>query len=359
MGLQFMRRIPCWASKTFSLDRNQVSSDRQRGSVALFFLLFLIPLLMFGALAIDVAWVVVVGNQLQNAADAAALAGARVLTSSATTLNWSQAAAAANQAVVLNGAAGAQLSTGTVTAGYWNLTRTPYGMQATTITPGTYDVPAVQVTVSRTAKVNGGNIPLLLGGLLGISSTPGSATAVAVVTSPGSIGAGGVFPIALDQCVFNQYWNSAANQPLYYPLTNIPYELVITNGQVYGTSCTAGTWTSFLNNSSDVPTIAGLMQSGNPTQLNIGDSIYLSPGAKTALYSSVPVGATVLMPVVTNSASSSHVPIVAFAPFAIDASVGGSGKYIMGHFVTGYKITATASGAGPNYGAYGTPKLAL
>lgn len=65
------------------------------------------------------------------------------------------------------------------------------------------------------------------------------------------------------------------------------------------------------------------------------------------------------MPVVTNSASSSYVPIVAFARFAIDASVGGSDKYGMGHFVTGYKITATASGAGPNYGAYGTPKLAL
>ncbi|WP_175951737.1 TadG family pilus assembly protein [Burkholderia sp. BCC0405] len=353
-----MQCVPYWASKTLDLNRNPVSSERERGSVALFFLLFLIPLLMFGALAIDVAWVAVVTNQLQNAADAAALAGARSLMSGAT-LNWSQAVTAANQAVALNTAAGAQLSTGTVTAGYWNLTQTPYGMQATTITLGTYDVPAVQVTVSRKANVNGGNIPLLLGGLLGISSTPGSATAVAVVTSPAAIGAGGVFPIALDQCIFNQYWNSATNEPLYYPLTNIPYELTITNGQVYGSSCIAGTWTSFLVNASDVPTLTGLMQTGNPTQLSIGNSIYLAPGAKTALYGSVPVGATVLMPVVTNSSSSSYVPIVAFAPFAIDASVGGSGKYIMGHFVTGYRIPATVSGAGPNYGAYGAPKLAF
>ncbi len=354
-----MRRVPCGASNTLDLNQNPVSSERECGSVALFFLLFLIPLLMFGALAVDVAWVAVVSNQLQNAADAAALAGARSLASGGASLNWSQAATAANQAVALNTAAGVQLSTGTVTAGYWNLTRTPYGMQATTITPGTYDAPAVQVTVSRKANVNGGNIPLLLGGLLGISSTPGSATAVAVVTSPGAIGAGGVFPIALDQCIFNQYWNSATNEPLYYPLTNIPYELIITNGQVYGSSCTAGTWTSFLVNANDVPTLAGLMQTGNPTQLSIGNSVYLAPGAKTALYGSVPVGATVLMPVVTNSSSSSYVPIVAFAPFAIDASVGGSGKYIMGHFVTGYRISATVSGAGPNYGAYGAPKLAF
>lgn len=63
--------------------------------------------------------------------------------------------------------------------------------------------------------------------------------------------------------------------------------------------------------------------------------------------------------VVTNSSSSSYVPIVAFAPFAIDVSVGGDGKYITGHFVTGYKISTTVSGTGPNYGADGVPKLAI
>ncbi|WP_415868737.1 TadG family pilus assembly protein [Burkholderia ubonensis] len=334
--------------------------ERECGSVVLFFLLFLIPLLMFGALAIDVAWVGTVRNQLQNAADAAALAGASALTSpGGTTLNWSQASTAAQNAVALNSAAGTRLSTGTITAGYWNLTRSPYGMQATTITPGTYDAPGVQVTVSRTASVNGGNIPLLLGNLLGVSSMPGSATAVAVVTSPGSIGAGGVFPVALDQCVYNQYWNSVTGQPLLNPLTNLPYELLITDGQTYGSSCSAGTWTSFLVDANDVPTLKGLMQTGNPTQLSIGESIYLVPGSKTTLYSSVPVGTTVVMPVVTQSSTQTYVAIVAFAAFAIDASVGGSGKYIMGHFVAGYKVSAAVSGAGPNYGVYGAPKLAL
>ncbi|MCS6498393.1 pilus assembly protein TadG-related protein, partial [Burkholderia thailandensis] len=50
----------------------RIVGGRQRGSIALFFLLFLIPLLSFGALAIDVAWVAIARNQLQNAADAAA-----------------------------------------------------------------------------------------------------------------------------------------------------------------------------------------------------------------------------------------------------------------------------------------------
>lgn len=333
---------------------------QQNGSVALFFLMFLIPLLCFGALAIDVAWVTVVKNELQTAADAAALAGAAKLTSSgSTSLNWTQAAAAANSAVSLNRAAGASLSTGNVTTGYWNLARTPSVMQATTITPGTYDAPGIQVTVSRTTNVNGGQIPLLLAGLLGIPGASGSATAVAVVSSPGAIGAGGVFPVAVDQCVLSLYWNASTNLPLLDPLTNLPYELLITNGQMFGASCPTGAWTSFLTSANDVPTIAGLMQTGNPTQLSIGESIYLAPGAKTALYGSVPVGTTVLLPVVTQSATSSYVPIVGFAAFQIDASVGGSGKYIMGHFAAGYRPTVPVGGTGPNYGVYSPPKLAL
>ncbi|MGF6547378.1 hypothetical protein QFZ96_002449 [Paraburkholderia youngii] len=68
------------------------------------------------------------------------------------------------------------------------------------------------------------------------------------------------------------------------------------------------------------------MSSGNPTGLNIGDSVWLVPGSKTTLYSSVPVNVDVLLPVVQTLASSTEA-IVGFAAFHIDASVGGSGKY--------------------------------
>lgn len=60
----------------------------------------------------------------------------------------------------------------------------------------------------------------------------GNATAVAVVSSPGVIGAGGVFPVAVDQCVLNLYWNPLTNRPLIDPLTSLPYEVLLTNGQV-------------------------------------------------------------------------------------------------------------------------------
>ncbi|RQR66649.1 pilus assembly protein TadE [Burkholderia sp. Bp9126] len=338
----------------------RIGPARQRGSIALFFLLFLIPLLSFGALAIDVAWVAIARNQLQNAADAAALAGADAMMSpSGGALNWSQAASAANGVIAQNSAAGTALASGTVATGYWNMTRSPAGMQATTITPGSYDVPAVQVTVSRAPGVNGGSIPLLLGGLLGIPGASGSATAVAVLAAPGGVAAGGLFPIAIDQCVYNQYWNAATNQPLINPLTNQPYEFSITNGQTYGATCMGGQWTSFQSTATDTTTMGGLMVSGNPTTLNIGDSIYLATGVKATLYTSVPVGATVVLPVVTQTASTTYVPIVAFAAFHIDVSLGGTYKYVQGHFVAGVKLTGVATGVGPYYGVYVPPRLAM
>ncbi|RKP52300.1 TadG family pilus assembly protein [Trinickia fusca] len=336
-----------------------IAKARQDGSVVLFFLLFLIPLLAFGAFAIDIARIAVARNELQNAADAAALAGAGSLMASASSgPNWSQAQTAATSAIALNAADGKKFSTGTIGTGYWNLTGTPAGMEASTITPGTYDAPAVQVTITRATNVNGGPIPLLLAGVMNIASVSGSATAVAVVTSPGTIGAGGLFPVALDQCVYNQYWDSTHNTPKIDPTTGAPYELQISNSKTYGSSCSAGQWTSFLTNASDVPTLQALMSSGNPTAVNIGDSIYLQPGSKTALYGSVPTATTVLMPVTTQTLNGTYESVVAFAPFYIDASVGGSGKYIQGHFVAGYQVPVPTGGAGPNYGAYSAPQLA-
>jgi hypothetical protein len=59
------------------------------------------------------------------------------------------------------------------------------------------------MTVSR-SRISGGVAP---GGQLpppfsckNLPSTPSSATAVAVAAAPSVVGAGGVFPVAIDQC---------------------------------------------------------------------------------------------------------------------------------------------------------------
>jgi Flp pilus assembly protein TadG len=335
------------------------SPRRQRGSVPLWFLLTVPVLLTFGAFAVDMPRVATARNELQNAADAAALAGASKLLASGGAPDWPDAASATTGAVSLNKSDGVALTAASVQTGYWNLTGSPPTLEAQTITPGTYDVPAVQVTVTRDAGQNGGAVSLLMGGFLDYLSTPASATAVAVAAAPSTIGAGGLFPMVIDQCVLNQYWNAQTNEPMIDPTTGQPYEFQIGNGQTYGGTCEAGQWTSFLINANDVPTVRGLIDSGNPGPISIGDNIWIEPGVKTTIYSSVPVGATIVVPVAAQIDTHSYVPVVAFAAFHVDGSYGESQKYIQGHFVGGYRIPVQAWGIGPDYGAYVAPRLAL
>lgn len=335
------------------------SLRRQRGSVPLWFLLTVTILLTFGAFAVDLPRVTTVRNELQNAADAAALAGASKLLSGSSGPDWADAASATSAAVSLNASDGTKLSAGSVQTGFWNLTGAPSTLEAQTITPGAYDAPAVQVTVTRGASENGGAVSLLLGGFLDLLSTPTSATAVAVAAAPSTVGAGGLFPMVVDQCVLNQYWDAQTNEPTIDPSTGQPYEFQIGNGQLYGASCEAGQWTTFLINANDVPTVRGLIASGNASPLSIGDSIWIEPGVKTTIYSDVPVGVTIVIPVAAQIDTHSYVPIVAFAAFHVDGSYGGSDKYIEGHFVSGYRIPVQSWGVGPQYGAYVAPRLAL
>lgn len=335
---------------------------RQRGSVALWFLLTLTALLMFGAFAIDVPRVFAVSGELQNDADAAVLAGAATLVTGTNGPNWAGAATAASTAISLNASDGIKLTSGAVQAGYWNLAASSPSVQApsTVALPPLYSqVPAIQVTVTRDASENGGLVMLLLGALLGKPSVVDSATAVAVIAPPSAVPAGGIFPVVIDQCVLNQYWNSQTNEPMIDPSTQQPYEIEIGNGQLYGSSCDAGQWTSFQTNANDVPTIRGLITSGNPSPLSIGDDIWIEPGVKDTIYSSIPTGVTVIVPVATQISSSTYVPIVAFAAFHIDGSYGDSSKYIQGHFVGGYTMPTQGSGVGPNYGGYVAPRLAF
>jgi len=334
---------------------------RERGAVSLWFLLTLPALLMFGAFAVDVPRVFAVTGELQNAADAAALAGATALSTGTSGPNWAGAATMATAAIPLNASDGTKLSSGTVQAGYWDVAASaPAVIAPSTVTLPAPDseVPAVQVTISRSASTNG-LVGLLLGALLGRPTTVDSATAVAIVAPPSTVLAGGLFPVVMDQCVYAQFWDSTANQPKIDPSTNQPYEFEIGNGQQYGSSCDAGQWTTFLSSFDNVPSVLDLITNGNPSPVSIGDSIWLQPGVKDTIYSSVPTGVTVVVPVANQVDADSYVSVVAFAAFHIDASYGGSSKYIQGHFVGGYTLPTQASGVGPNYGGYVAPRLAL
>jgi len=332
--------------------------QRQRGAIAIIVAILLPVMLGFIALAVDISRELVVRNQLQNAADAAALAGAGKLQWTNTSTTWADASSKASAAIGLNSADGQTLSTGTVSVGYWNVTGSPSGMQSTTITPGSNDFPAVKVTVSRTAGSNGGPIQTYFAGLIGTSAIDVSATAVATIAAPGTAKPGALFPLAISQCMYQNYWDSTTGQPKLDPSTGKPYVFDIGSSYHYG-PCLSGQWTTFNVNANDTPTVENLITNGNPTSLSIGDNTWIQTGTKTAIYNTVTVPSEVLLPVVGDVSSNAAVPIVAFAAFQITAVDGGSGKYIEGHFTSDFLATnvGPGSGGGTYYGAYVPPVL--
>src|SRR5690606_16084379 len=127
---------------------------QQQGAVAIIAAIFLLAMIGTAAFAIDFGRWFVVKNELQNAADAAALAGAgRLYPSIATGPNWAAAEADGNAAVKLNASDKEALSTGIVVPGYWNYSNQTFDSD-TGKTRGANDLPALRVTVERKAGVN-------------------------------------------------------------------------------------------------------------------------------------------------------------------------------------------------------------
>ena len=100
----------------------------------------------------------------------------------------------------------------------------------------------------------------------------------------------------------------------------------------------------------------GFLANGNPTRLQSVTRSGSSPAPRTTLYGDIPIRVDVFLPVVVDISTHARVPLVGFGAFHIDDSVGGSGKYIQGHFVTG-KILPYSSPGGPGYGSVSPPVL--
>jgi hypothetical protein len=236
------------------------------------------------------------------------------------------------------------------------VTASPAVIQSKNITPGPNDVPAVKVTVTRDTGKNGGPVPLWFGGFAGFKEAPVSASAIALVSGPGAVGAGSLFPVAITKCLYDKYWDTTKMRPKIDPGTGKPYTFKIGSAYHYD-ACSSGQWTSFQVDSNNVPTIRDLIESGNPSPIAIGDKIWIQPGTKNTIYGSVPSNTDVLIPVVVELDTHTYEPVVAFAAFHIDFAVGGSGKYIQGHFTTNVRVQEGARGIGPYYGAFIPPRL--
>jgi hypothetical protein len=386
---------------------------KQRGGMFILGALIILPLMGFAVLAIDVGRVFIVRNELQNVADAAALAGANCLTRQsdptstteclsdlAPILNWSRAAAraqaqlsdnAADNFAISNTGIGSQIQ-----VGYWNLCPPAAGCPAgTTGIPsgGTFstgfspltafDKPAVKVVVTKAAGMNNGPIGMLTQMIFNVGSAVSmSAQAVAVISAPSTVLPNSVIPQVINACMFDRFWDSATGTPVIYTgdppdpwglsVIGQPWTVRIGSSYHYD-SCSSGQWTTFDQNSNSADIVRDLIRSGNPTELNIGDSTWIKPGTVAADYQELdtkfptPPGADVTVLVVNAPSNELSIQgplsITAFAGFHIEdiKSTGGPpsnpGFYIQGHFIPS-SVSPGGGGIGPFFGTYTPPRLA-
>ena len=346
-------------SRIATIIRRRAPRHRQQGAVAIMVAFVIMLLLMLAALAVDSFHVFVVRNELQNDADAAALAGADHFFTGTPLPNAALAEEQADKAIAFNRTMHNLLTTGDVETGYWNAVS---GFSSTQV--AATDPLAVRVEVSQSNGNNGGPVELFLGNVLGIQSVPVFARAVAVSTPPGMVWPGQLFPMVMTQCMFDNFWDTANNRPLNDPATGQPYVFRVGSSYHYS-SCESGQWTSFQLNRDDVPTIRMLLEEGNTEAIGVGDPTWIEPGTKTTLFGDVndcsAVGDKsceyVTIPVVATNDIDTHanVPVSAFSCVRIRRSEGGSNKYIEVQMATGCK--ADGEGGGTYYGSATPAKL--
>lgn len=385
---------------------------RQSGSMLIFGAGILLFLASFAVFAVDIGRIFVVRTEMQNVADAAALAGANCLmrqSQAGTTadcvaamvtseINWDRAEARARAHLSENNAAQMPISSTDagheIEVGYWNLlTRSASG--------GTFDrdfspvtvndKPAVRVRVRKDADMNNGPIAMLTRMIFFANGqdVPMTAEAVAVISNPGSVFPNSLIPQVINECMFDLFWDRTTNSPRLYegdntnlhPATiplqrmNEPYVVRIGSSYHYGT-CHSGQWTTFDQDSNAQAVVNRLINEGNPNSMDIGDPTWIKPGTGASGYNEMaeafsPLPTDVTVAVVSGDTDLSHLtreereagrqlPIEAFAGFRIQRIQGGGPPndqfHIQGQFIPA-NITP-GSGVGPSFGAYTPPRIA-
>jgi Flp pilus assembly protein TadG len=189
------------------------SLDNSHGAAAVMVAITLTVLLAMGAAAIDIGHALVARNELQNVADAAALAGTRALgliyegmtPSAQQAYNLSSSAAgnviaAVQSTASLNAAAGTNISVNAsdIQIGIWDpATRT--------LTPTAAQPKAVRVLARRDSSANG-PISTFLAGVVGMTSVSVNAVATADMTAVGQTAPGQLdVPFAISEYYFTQF----------------------------------------------------------------------------------------------------------------------------------------------------------
>ncbi|MBJ6725730.1 pilus assembly protein TadG-related protein [Geomesophilobacter sediminis] len=329
-----------------------------RGMMIVYVSVTLVVLVGMAGMVIDLGHTHVVRGELQNAADASALAGAANLyqqpITAASQPQWDIAKSKAADFVSQNRSDDTKLDSANVEYGYWNKNWKP--SDNTPLLPTTSTglsaefVPAVKVTVSRTGTENQGPVSTTFMKIFNVNSAPvKSRPAVAVLQKfyAGSVPPHTVFPFAICKPMTDSIFTPSATLPT--------GEITITSAYSVGsTTCNpAGQWTSLTQIDNSASGEKKLIQNGNDSSLSVGNQIYLQPGEENSVFQtarSAWLNQDVYLPIVdaTDLTQKGFQPIVGFAYFHITDVASGSAPYVKGYFTS---ITTAPS----TFGTGGSP----
>jgi Flp pilus assembly protein TadG len=316
----------------------------QSGSVALIIAIVIFALLGCAALALDIGHMVMVKSQLQKAADAGALAGARGLwplvmpVTDASVPRTPNCAAGTNAAQltahdnVVDGSNLAYDSEITVEVGRWDYT-------SRTFTPGcTANSNGVRVTTRRDG------VTMFFAKVFGISTGNLSAISTAVQDFAGSRGKG-----ALPICVNKNYTTPGTHLKVYMTpdVTDDAGWFVVPPD-----SACAATLNNYVNTNSCPP-------------LYLNRIIYIQNGCDASVISNIknemdayhPTGWLTFLPVVDTPQFNQNEPILGFVPFKVTAVQNTtSDKYVEGYVMSLAEMGSGMPG-GTDYGTLAPPKL--
>jgi Flp pilus assembly protein TadG len=270
---------------------DRFSLKKSKGSVTVVVAAGMLVLLAIAAFAVDFGNVFVSRNELQNSADAGALAGAARLASEPAVISWDPAKELAVATAEKNKTGAGITPTILAQSGYWNASHYQQfkELKSPSITPQSNDYPAVQVVSSRLAQ-RGNAVPAYFAKFLGISSFDLNATAVALISGPGFLDQRDLFVFAMSKCLYDKYWDYTRTPP--GPLLTpggVPYEFQIPSDEMSACLKNDTAWTplGLSNNTANVRRIVQRYQTSNPIESKlyaIGDTL---PVSKEGVFTAV------------------------------------------------------------------------
>lgn len=337
-----------------------------RGSITVLAALFIPVLLAIAAVVVDLGFVFLTKYELQNAADAGALAGARQLHAKEPGIDWDGAEDRAVLVSRLNGNLGQLIADPEARAGYWDPAISgPVGSREVLLDVDLL-APGVTVFIRRSAGINGGPIRPYFAGLFGVAALDVTVSSTAVVSGLGRLGAGDMFPFVLSHCLYEHFWDTDPDNfgPRIDPATSEPYVFQLGPSLPMAPCEETGVWTTYLQEINSLNEIRALVDTGNPDPLAIGDVIWVQPGARNTLYQSIQgcsAAGTGLceiatIAVVDDVAAKVLMPIEAFACLRILDAHSGAQPYVSAQMSTKC-VPSGGGGIGISYGAVSPPKL--